>query len=125
MTSMLLAGETVQGQLQDLRGFTVWGDASNFTAWNAPNSPLPDAMSQNCNTPAPGSPLNPPCIIGTGVRTGLENPTRHGARSRHSGGVHVTMGDGSVRFIKNSINLQIWRSLSTMQGGEVISSDAY
>jgi hypothetical protein len=35
------------------------------------------------------------------------------------------MADGSVRFVKNSINLNPWRALSTTQGGEVISSDSY
>jgi hypothetical protein len=35
------------------------------------------------------------------------------------------MGDGSVRFIKDSINLFVWRALSSTQGGEIISSDAY
>jgi prepilin-type processing-associated H-X9-DG protein len=45
--------------------------------------------------------------------------------SEHPGGVNVTMGDGSVRFIKNTINPYIWYSLQTVRGGEVISADAY
>jgi prepilin-type N-terminal cleavage/methylation domain-containing protein/prepilin-type processing-associated H-X9-DG protein len=44
--------------------------------------------------------------------------------SRHPGGVNVLMGDGSVRFIKNSINLETWRALGTRNGGEVISVDS-
>ena len=32
--------------------------------------------------------------------------------------------DGSVRFIKNTINLFVWRGLGTTQGGEVLSADA-
>ncbi|SIO23704.1 prepilin-type N-terminal cleavage/methylation domain-containing protein/prepilin-type processing-associated H-X9-DG domain-containing protein [Singulisphaera sp. GP187] len=47
------------------------------------------------------------------------------ARSRHSGGVNVLFGDGSVRFIKDSINQPTWAALATRAGGEVISSDAY
>jgi hypothetical protein len=35
------------------------------------------------------------------------------------------MADGSVRFIKNSVNVLIFRALSSTRGGEVISSDAY
>jgi hypothetical protein len=35
------------------------------------------------------------------------------------------MADGSVKFIKDSINMQTWWSLGTRNGGEVISSDAY
>ena len=48
-----------------------------------------------------------------------------GVRSRHPGGVNSLFGDGSVRFIKNSINPQTWVALGTIQGGEVISSDQY
>jgi len=45
--------------------------------------------------------------------------------SNHSGGVNVCLTDGSVRFIKDSVNLQTWWALGTRDGGEVISSDAY
>ena len=45
--------------------------------------------------------------------------------SFHPGGINVTMGDGSVRFIKNSINAYTWYSLQTIKGGEAISADAY
>jgi prepilin-type N-terminal cleavage/methylation domain-containing protein/prepilin-type processing-associated H-X9-DG protein len=45
--------------------------------------------------------------------------------SRHPGGANLMMGDGSVRFIRNSVNLQSWRALGTRDGGEVLSSDSY
>jgi prepilin-type N-terminal cleavage/methylation domain-containing protein/prepilin-type processing-associated H-X9-DG protein len=47
------------------------------------------------------------------------------ASSFHSGGVNVCFGDGSVRFIKTSIAMNIWWALGTRANGEVISSDAY
>jgi prepilin-type N-terminal cleavage/methylation domain-containing protein/prepilin-type processing-associated H-X9-DG protein len=47
------------------------------------------------------------------------------ARSYHPGGVDTLFGDGSVKFIKNTINWQIWRGLGTIAGGEVISSDSF
>ena len=41
----------------------------------------------------------------------------------HPGGANVLMGDGSVRFIKQSINLLAWQALSSRSVGEVISAD--
>jgi hypothetical protein len=35
------------------------------------------------------------------------------------------MCDGSVRFMKNTVNLITWNSLGTTRGGEVISADSY
>lgn len=42
------------------------------------------------------------------------------ARSRHPGGVNVALVDGSVRFVSDSIDLGIWRALSTRNGNEVV-----
>ena len=41
------------------------------------------------------------------------------ARSYHAGLVNVVLMDGSVRAVSNSIDLLIWRALSTRNGGEV------
>ena len=43
-----------------------------------------------------------------------------GAGSRHPGGIDALFADGSVRFIKLSINPQVFRALITRSGGEVI-----
>ncbi len=45
--------------------------------------------------------------------------------SFHPGGVNCLFGDGSVHFIKESINVVTLRSLVTLKGGEVVSSDQY
>jgi prepilin-type processing-associated H-X9-DG protein len=47
------------------------------------------------------------------------------ARSRHPGGVNALVCDGSVRFIKDTVNLSVWRGLATVAGGEVLGSEAY
>ncbi len=46
-------------------------------------------------------------------------------RSYHAGGVNAAFCDGSVKFVKDSINLVTWRALGTRAGGEVVSADAY
>lgn len=47
------------------------------------------------------------------------------ARSFHPGGVNVLFGDGSARFVKDTVNGATWRALGTVNGGEVVSADAY
>ena len=47
------------------------------------------------------------------------------ANSNHPGGVNCAFADGSVKFIKDSINPNIYWALGTRAYGEVISSDAY
>jgi prepilin-type N-terminal cleavage/methylation domain-containing protein/prepilin-type processing-associated H-X9-DG protein len=47
------------------------------------------------------------------------------ATSYHPGGVNTTFADGSVHFIKNSINMMTWMALGTRAGGEVLSADQY
>jgi prepilin-type N-terminal cleavage/methylation domain-containing protein/prepilin-type processing-associated H-X9-DG protein len=47
------------------------------------------------------------------------------ADSYHPGGVNVAMADGSVKFVKDSINRTTWWGLGTIAGGEVVSSDSY
>jgi prepilin-type processing-associated H-X9-DG protein len=47
------------------------------------------------------------------------------ADSYHPGGVNSLFGDGSVKFIKNSINGPTWRALGSIAGGEVVSADSF
>jgi hypothetical protein len=35
------------------------------------------------------------------------------------------MADGSVKFVKDTINLRVWWAIGTRAGGEVVSADAY
>ena len=47
------------------------------------------------------------------------------SRSYHPGGVNVLMGDGSVKFVKDTIAGVVWRGLGTINGREVIGADSY
>ena len=112
----LMAAEVIQGQGNDLRGFSWWGGASGFTTWSAPNANEPDVlMGGICNVAATGIPCT---TISSPLR-----PRMAAARSRHTGGgVNVAYCDGHIAFITNSININVWRALSTTQGGEVFTS---
>ena len=48
-----------------------------------------------------------------------------GLRGQHPGGVNMLFGDGSVRFLKETIAPQVAQALGTRKGGEVISADQY
>jgi prepilin-type N-terminal cleavage/methylation domain-containing protein/prepilin-type processing-associated H-X9-DG protein len=48
-----------------------------------------------------------------------------GFRSMHPGGANFLLGDGSVKFLKESISMVTYRAISTPNGGEVVSADAY
>ncbi len=45
--------------------------------------------------------------------------------SMHPGGINVSFGDGSVKFIKNTIDPAIWFAIQTIANGEVVSSDSF
>jgi prepilin-type N-terminal cleavage/methylation domain-containing protein/prepilin-type processing-associated H-X9-DG protein len=49
----------------------------------------------------------------------------YGFRSQHPGGMNAGFADGSVRFLKMTVNQFIYRALSTRGMGEVISADAF
>jgi prepilin-type processing-associated H-X9-DG protein len=46
-------------------------------------------------------------------------------QSYHPGGVNVLFVDGSVRFIKDSVQQNVWMSLGTRAGNEVVTSSSY
>jgi prepilin-type N-terminal cleavage/methylation domain-containing protein/prepilin-type processing-associated H-X9-DG protein len=60
------------------------------------------------------------CGLNASSRAVLSN-----ADSYHNGGVNTLMSDGSVKFIKDSVNQRTWWALGTRAGGEVVSSDSY
>jgi prepilin-type processing-associated H-X9-DG protein len=45
--------------------------------------------------------------------------------SFHSGGINVLMADGSVKFIKDSINVVTLRAIVSLKGQEAVSADQY
>jgi prepilin-type N-terminal cleavage/methylation domain-containing protein/prepilin-type processing-associated H-X9-DG protein len=94
--------------------FWRWADPGNaFGVSGQPNNPAPlNFVRESSEWP------------GTNVSAGGQGGANEEPYSYHSGGVNALFGDGSVRFIKSSINLAAFRSILTLNGGEVVSSDS-
>ena len=71
----------------------------------------------------PPNPKVPLC--NTNPNGTIADPGTFGLSSFHPGGANVLFADGSVRFVKDTINQQTLWALGTIAGGEVISSDSY
>ena len=67
-----------------------------------------------CTVVTPNPPT-PDCGAGSNSGSALV-----AARSKHVGGVHVLLGDGSVRFASANIDLNIWRNLGDNADGNVL-----
>ena len=122
LLSEIIVGVNDQNNNSDHRGDLYNNDHNcfHFNVYSAPNSTiLPDWMQGYCLYP---NRSNPPCVDSTNLSP---SESFNAARSYHSGGVNAAMGDGSVRFFKNTIALVPWRALGTMSGNETISSDSY
>jgi prepilin-type N-terminal cleavage/methylation domain-containing protein/prepilin-type processing-associated H-X9-DG protein len=55
----------------------------------------------------------------------MDGTTFVNASSNHPGGCNFAFSDGSVKFLKDSINMTTYQALGTRNGGEVVSSDSY
>ncbi|MSR56415.1 MAG: DUF1559 domain-containing protein [Planctomycetaceae bacterium] len=117
--TMLFAEYLTGSRPNEVRGF-AWGDqpgGAQLYVELGPNSKLPDRLYPCCdwgyldNYPE----LNLPAI----GANGFSNDTA-GSRSRHTGGVHILLGDGGARFISENINIDTWRGLSTISGSEIL-----
>jgi len=128
LSNTLMTSEILVGTGWNLHGFSWWGYAPQFTGLFPPNSTQPDVM-QSTGYCSSGNPQGVLCVGATGSTStgglytglGMDNIPR----SKHPGGVNTGMCDGSVRFVKSSVNILTFQGLSSAKGGEVISSDSY
>jgi prepilin-type processing-associated H-X9-DG protein len=111
--------------------YTNAGPQNDFNLCSAANSPLWDFKGeywtlQDTGRGGPYYHVMPPNQTACAVNAGFGNVDSFiGPSSFHPGGVNVLLLDGSVRFIKSSVNLVTWIGLGTRAGGEVLSADAY
>ena len=48
------------------------------------------------------------------------NGNYYGVWSQHPGGVNACFTDGAVRFVNSSVDLTVWKAISTIAGGEAV-----
>ncbi len=101
--------------------------ARSIDGWLGKTSPLEGGTDKFDPSPEESwTQIMGPVGLEDGTRT-INNPEAHVEDywSLHPGGANMLFADGSVHFLKSSINPIPWRSLATRNLGEVISSDSY
>jgi prepilin-type N-terminal cleavage/methylation domain-containing protein/prepilin-type processing-associated H-X9-DG protein len=100
--------------------YAPYQSAGQYWAWGTPamtlfNVVVPPGSSQykwnSCRNGCPGC--------------GTDSSNIVSATSNHPGGCNVLFCDGSVKFIKSTINMPTWWGLGTISGGEVVSADSF
>ena len=109
-SNTISAGESLPAQRADNN---VWEFSANANGTTVPiNYPTP----LNCNT-AGG--------FGTSNWASRCSYANTGFKCKHPGGGNFLFVDGSVHFLKQTINMITYCALGSRNGGEVVSSDAY
>jgi len=115
-SNTIMAGEIIPSASAD----------TNFWYFNGAYAGTTVPLGWNSNT-YPASAAN---CLGQWQNSTAPNGCRYSAAAKgfvsmHPGGSNMLFGDGSVRFLKNSISLITYCALGSRAGGEVVSSDAY
>ncbi len=97
----------------DLRGrvYNTWQGNVLFSTLYPPNTTVGD-QSDYCIA----APMAPCAALGGSNLV-------QSARSMHPGGVNVLMGDGTVRFVSNSVSTTTWNAVGSRSSGEILGSD--
>lgn len=113
-SNTIVVAELLKSPGADFRGVLHYPEGPLYQHDQTPNSSVPDQFRSGLCVSIPRA----PCV---GVYGGYsDRAIVLAARSVHTGGVHVLMGDGSGRFVSDNINRPTWMALSTPSGGETI-----
>jgi prepilin-type N-terminal cleavage/methylation domain-containing protein/prepilin-type processing-associated H-X9-DG protein len=101
-------------------GTPAQSSAMGYQWWSA----FPGYVNSNYNHV--GTPNTRQCQSSSKIDSwGMDVYGTASPNSYHPGGVNVCFGDGSVKFIKESISPQAWWAIGTRGSGDIVSSDAY
>jgi prepilin-type N-terminal cleavage/methylation domain-containing protein/prepilin-type processing-associated H-X9-DG protein len=116
-SNTIMVGECLPSNTADINFWMFNGSYAGTTVPLGWNSNTVIGGTGNCNSTTWQS-----AGVPTGCRFGSASA---GFVSLHPGGSNFAFGDGSVHFLKNSINMVTYCALGSRSGGEVVSSDAY
>jgi prepilin-type processing-associated H-X9-DG protein len=109
-------------EVSDNRGDILNNEGSpGFMSILTPNSSSPDQCRRCKDTSEDPNHIDYkrfPC-----AEIATNNEYQIAARSRHPGGVNVSMCDGSVRFVSETISQGVWEAALSGQGRESLSLD--
>jgi prepilin-type N-terminal cleavage/methylation domain-containing protein/prepilin-type processing-associated H-X9-DG protein len=104
------------GSGDDINGSSIWGSlwADSNSIWR-PGFNLGSSKSGHVGYPPAKLPQDNP--------TFLHNCDPTATQSAHGGGINVTMGDGSVRFVSSSISAASWATVNDPRDGGIPGPD--
>ena len=123
-SNTVMLGEVLTGvDANDPRGVWAFGLAgsSSIVAHADGDCQLPnDGPNRDCSDDIRDAPNLPSKNLSNWTSCNSNQAT---ARSRHPGGVNVALGDGSVRFVRNSIAQRTWWIINAVDDGQATPSD--
>jgi prepilin-type processing-associated H-X9-DG protein len=118
-SNTILFGEVISGaDANDPRAVWAFGLAgsSTMTSHADGDCQLPnDGKNRDCSDDIRDAPSLPAQNLSNWTSCNSNQAT---ARSRHPGGVNVALGDGSVRFVRDSIDQQSWWIVNGANDGQ-------
>jgi prepilin-type N-terminal cleavage/methylation domain-containing protein/prepilin-type processing-associated H-X9-DG protein len=117
-SATIIAGERSQNVANATWvGMIPFGQACNNPSWPVQDCEASNVLILGHTGPSPDE-----------LWIDVPNYKKSGAddfHSLHPGGCNFLFGDGSIRFVKETINPQIFSYLATRAGGEIVGSDQF
>jgi hypothetical protein len=125
-SNTIMIGEVLAGfNATDSRGTWALGHigASSVGTYAIGDARLPNDKGSGADD-ITGCPNPSPWQQNLGCWTGCPNSNQATMRSQHTGGINAAMGDGTVRFIRDSISQLAFYQLGSAQDGRPLPNDA-